>query len=324
MFAVPFREAGGPETLVVEELPDPVPGPGDVLIEVTAAGLNSADILQRLGRANLPLGASNIFGMEVSGTVIEVGVSTSGIAVGDKVVALLDSGGYATKVAAPAGQVLPLPQNVDLMTGAGIPEVAATLVSNVCMLAGYKSGETVLIHGASGGIGTFGIQFLKALGARVAVTASTSKKLQHAKDLGADIRINYRKDDFAAVMEAAGGADIILDTVAGPYLPSNIRALTTFGRIVTIGRQGGAEGTLDFASLMKKKATVSGTLLRDRPAQQKAEIMRQTQSSVWPLLESGAIRTRVDRTFPLSDVANAHAHFGSKEHIGKVLLDCRL
>lgn len=323
MYAVRFRQAGGPETLSVEELPDPVPGPGDVLINITAAGLNRADALQRRGQYNLPPGASSIFGMEVSGTIAQLGPGTGGFAVGDEVVALLASGGYATKVTVPAGRVLPAPRGIGLLEAAGIPEVAATVVSNVCMLGRFRPGETVLIHGATGGIGTFGIQLLKALGGRVAVTASTPEKLETARQLGADILINYREQDFGEVMEAAGGADVVLDTVAGPYLPANLRALAPFGRIITIGRQGGTEGRLDFAALMKKKASIAGTLLRDRPAQQKAEIMRETHATVWPLLESGAVTSRTDRVFALSDVARAHESFESKGHVGKILLDCR-
>ncbi|MCG2623053.1 NAD(P)H-quinone oxidoreductase [Arthrobacter sp. I2-34] len=323
MRAVRFRHAGGPETLAVEELPDPVAGPGEVLIDVTAAGLNRADALQRRGRYNLPPGASDIFGMEVSGTVAQLGPGTGGFTIGDKVVALLASGGYATKVAVPAGQVLPAPQATGLLEAGGIPEVAATLVANICMLGQFRPGETVLIHGATGGIGTFGIQLIKALGGRVAVTASTPEKLDTARQLGADILINYREQDFGEILEAAGGADIVLDTVAGPYLPANLRALAPFGRIITIGRQGGAEGTLDFAALMKKKATITGTLLRDRPAGQKAEIMHETHTTVWPLLEAGAIRTPTDRVFGLSDVAAAHEYFEAGGHIGKILLDCR-
>lgn len=323
MRAVQFRQAGGPETLAVEELPDPVPGPGEVLIDIVSAGLNRADALQRRGRYNLPEGASNIFGLEVAGIVSGVGAGVEGFTFGDEVVAILDSGGYATKVAAPAGQVLRLPAGIDLLEAGGLPEVAATLVSNICMVGRFQPGETVLIHGATGGIGTFGIQLVKALGGRVAVTASTPAKLEAARALGADLLINYESEDFAEVLAAEGGADVILDTVAGAYLPANIRALATYGRIVTIGMQGGAQGTLDFAQLMKKKASVTGTLLRDRPADQKAQIMREVHRLVWPLLESGAISMTTDRVFLLAEAAQAHAYFESKGHVGKLLLDCR-
>ncbi|WP_176460615.1 MULTISPECIES: NAD(P)H-quinone oxidoreductase [Nocardiaceae] len=287
------------------------------------AGLNRADALQRRGRYNLPASASDIFGLEVSGTVGALGSASTRFNVGEPVVALLASGGYAEKVAVDEGHVLAAPQSMTVLEAAGVPEVAATLVSNICMTGRFESGETVLIHGASGGIGSFGIQLVKALGGRVAVTASTDVKLAHARELGADILINYTTDDFAEKMSAAGGADIVLDTVAGPYLGRNLHALNPFGRIVTVGMQGGSTGDLDFAMLMKKKATIIGTLLRDRSSAQKTAIMSETQRLVWPLLASGSIRPTIDRVFPLSQVAAAHRYFDSHEHIGKILLDCR-
>ncbi|NKX51721.1 zinc-binding dehydrogenase, partial [Arthrobacter deserti] len=230
MLAVRSRIAGGPETLAVEELPDPVPAAGEGLVDITAAGLNRADSLQRKGQANLPPGASEIFGMEVSGTVAESGRGTGDFRRGQEVVALLDSGGYATRGAVPAAQVLPVPQAPGLVDAAGLPEAAATLVSNLCMAGRFRAGETVLIHGATGGIGTFGIQLVKALGGRVAVTASSPAKLDAAAKLGAALLINYTTEDFVQVMTEAGGADIVLDTVAGPYLDRNLRALAPFGR----------------------------------------------------------------------------------------------
>jgi NADPH2:quinone reductase len=323
MKAVQFRTAGGPETLTVEELPCPEPQAGEVLIRVAGAGLNRADSLQRRGRYNLPPGASDIFGMEVSGTIAEVGHGAAGFAPGDQVMALLASGGYAEYVAVDAGHVLPVPEGMDLLEAAGIPEVAATLVSNVCGAGRYAPGETVLIHGATGGIGVFGIQLIKAMGGRVAVTASTGEKLEAARKLGADILINYTEEDFAARMAVEGGANIILDTVGGPYLNRNVEALAPFGRIVTIGMQGGVEGSLNFAALMRKKASVAGTLLRDRSPEQKTQIMAEVKSLVLPLLENGHIQTVTERVYPLSDVAAAHAYFETKGHVGKVVLDCR-
>lgn len=293
-----------------------------MLIDVAGAGMNRADTLQRRGRYNLPLGASDVFGMEVSGRITALGPGVTGIGVGDDVVALLASGGYASRVAVTAGQVLPVPSGVGLIEAAGIPEVAATLVSNVVMTGSFQEGETVLIHGATGGIGTFGIQLVKALGGRVAVTASSQGKLAAAQRLGADVLINYTTEDFAGVLDGLGGADIILDTVAGPYLDRNLQALAPFGRIVTIGMQGGSEGQLDFSKLMKKKGSVHGTLLRDRPAWQKAEIMTRTREIVWPLIESGAVGITTDRVFALSDVSSAHAYFDAGNHLGKVILDC--
>lgn len=322
MKAVRSTTPGGPETLAVEELPDPTPQTGEVLIRVAGAGLNRADSLQRRGRYNLPPGASDIFGMEVSGTIAEVGPGVAGFAPGDRVMALLASGGYAEYVAVLAGHVLPVPERIDLLEAAGIPEVAATLVSNVWDTGRFAPGETVLIHGATGGIGVFGIQLLKALGGRVAVTASTGEKLEAARKLGADVLINYMEEDFATRMIAEGGADIILDTVGGPYLGRNVEALAPFGRIVTIGMHGGPDGTLNFAALMKKKASVSGTLLRDRSPEQKTQIMAEVQRLVVPLLESGDIQTVTERVYPLSEVAAAHAYFETKGHVGKVVLDC--
>ena len=323
MKAVRFRTPGGPETLVVEELPDPRPQTGEVLIRVAGAGLNRADSLQRLGRYNLPPGASEIFGMEISGTIVEAAPSIDGFVQGDHVMALLASGGYAEYVAVNAGHVLAIPEGIELIEAAGVPEVAATLVSNICHTGRFTPGETVLIHGATGGIGVFGIQLIKALGGRVAVTASTAAKLEAARRLGADVLINYKEEDFAKRMLAEGGADVILDTVGGQYLARNVEALAPFGRIVTIGMQGGAEGTLNFAALMKKKASVSGTLLRDRSPEQKTAIMAKVKRLVLPLLTTGAIRPVTEKVYELSEVAAAHAHFETKAHIGKILLDCR-
>ena len=217
----------------------------------------------------------------------------------------------------------PIPEGIGLLEAAGIPEVAATVVSNVWDIGRFAPGETVLIHGATGGIGVFGIQLIKALGGRVAVTASTSEKLEAARKLGADVLINYMEEDFATRMAEEGGADIILDTVGGPYAGQNVQALAPFGRIVTIGMQGGPEGTLNFAALMKKKASVSGTLLRDRSPEQKTQIMAEVARLVVPLLETSVIRTVTERVYPLSNVAAAHAHFETKGHVGKILLDCR-
>ncbi len=323
MRAVRFHTAGGPDTLAIEEHDDPVVGPGQVLIDITGAGLNRADALQRRGRYNLPAGATDIFGLEVSGTVGGLGTGSTRFAVGDPVVALLASGGYAEKVAVDEGHVLPAPEGMNLLESAGVPEVAATLVSNICMTGRFEHGETVLIHGASGGIGSFGIQLVTALGGRVAVTASTDAKLAHASKLGADILIDYTTEDFSEKMIAAGGADIILDTVAGSYLDRNLVALNDFGRIITVGMQGGTTAELDFSMLMKKKATITGTLLRDRSSAQKTAIMSETQHLVWPLLASASIRPVTDRVFPLTQVAAAHHYFDSHAHIGKVLLDCR-
>ncbi|RDD69851.1 NAD(P)H-quinone oxidoreductase [Paracoccus versutus] len=318
--AIPDATSG---TLLLGERPDPVAGAGEVVIAVAGAGINRADILQRRGRYNLPRGASDILGLEVSGRVVEVGAGVNQAWIGREVVALLASGGYATRVAADIRTVLPVPAGLDLLAAAGVIEAAATVVSNLVLVAEFVPGETVLIHGATGGIGTFAIQLVRALGGRVAVTASTAEKLEAARALGAEILVNYRTEDFAARMQEEGGADIILDTVAGSYLDANLRALRTHGRIVTIGMQGGSQGELDFALLTRKKARIAGTLLRDRPVEEKEHILRKTRDIAWPLIEGGRIATRPDRIFPLSAVEAAHAYFESGSHVGKVLLDCR-
>lgn len=323
MKAVIFHVAGGPETLTVDEISAPKPAANEVLIRVVGAGLNRADVLQRKGQYNLPPGASDIFGLEVSGTIAEVGSDVSNYAPGDEVMALLASGGYAEFVAVDAGHVTPIPNNVPLLEAGGIPEAAATLVSNLCIVGRFAAGETVLIHGATGGIGAFGIQLVKALGGRVAVTASSDTKLAHARELGADVLINYKTEDFVQRMREVGGADIILDTVGGPYLPRNIEALALHGRIVTIGLQGGGESVVDLSQLMKKKASITGTLLRDRTAAEKTQIMSEVRKIVIPLIEAGAITSKTDRIFPLSRVAEAHSYFDQKVHVGKILLDCR-
>lgn len=323
MKAVRAAAAGGPEVLRVEDLPDPVVADDDVLIDVVGAGINRADVVQRQGRYLLPPDASDVLGLEVAGTVAARGRRVTGFSVGDRVMALLTSGGYATRVAAPEGQVTAAPAGMDLIAAAGIPEVSATVVANLCMAANLQQGDTVLIHGATGGIGTFAIQFVKALGGRVAVTAGTEEKLVRASQLGADLLINYTDDDFAARMTADGGADIILDTVGAPYLSANIDALKPFGRLVTIGLQGGREASLSFPQLMRKRAVLTGTLLRDRSTAEKSAIMAKVRQQVVPLVESGAIKVLVDSVFPLSDVIEAHRRLDSREHVGKVVLDCR-
>lgn len=323
MHAVRVQTPGGPEALVLQELPTPAPGAGEVLIRIAAAGLNRTDVLQRKGRANLPPGATDVLGLEVSGHIEALGAGVTGVAVGDAVVALTDSGGYATHLVVPRAQVAPVPHGLDLVAAAGLPEIAATVVSNVLMTGRYALGESVLIHGATGGVGSFAIQLLKALGATVFATAGTDEKCETARNLGADVAINYRTESFAEVVQNHGGADIILDTVAGPYLEANLEALKTHGRMITIGKQGGASGTLDFTALMKKKATISGSLLRDRTAEEKAGIMARTVSVVWPLIESGGISVVVDSVFPLAEVSAAHEYFDGGTHVGKVLLDSR-
>jgi len=325
MRAVQITEPGGPEVLQVTEVPDPVPGPGEVLIDVVAAGLNRADVQQRRGHYPPPPGASDIPGLEVSGRIAGFGPDVSRpFSVGDKVVALLSGGGYASKVAVPAGQVLRIPDGVDLVTSAGIPEVAATVYSNLYMTAGLQTGETVLIHGATGGIGAFAIQLAKALGATVAATAGNAEKTATARGfLGADIAIDYSTQDFPEALREANdgrGADVILDVVGAKYLAANLDALEVHGRLVVIGLLGGARAELDLGKLLSKRAAVIGTTLRARPVEEKTAIMDAVREVVWPLITDGSVRPLVARTFPLAEVAEAHRYFDSGQHTGKILL----
>lgn len=325
MKAVYISEPGGPEVLEVREVQAPVAGPGEVLIDVVAAGLNRADVQQRKGFYPPPPGASEVPGLEVSGRIAGFGPGvTKAFSVGDKVVALLAGGGYAQQVAVPAGQVLRIPDGVDLVTAASLPEVAATVYSNLIMTAQLQPGETVLIHGATGGIGTMAIQLAKAVGARVATTAGNAEKVGTAKAfLGADIAINYAEEDFPASLRAQNGgkgADVILDVVGAKYLEQNIDALADYGRLVVIGLQGGARAELDLGQLLQKRAAIIATALRPRPVEEKTVIMNAVRDAVWPMLTDGRIRPLVAKSFPLDQVAAAHTYFDSGDHVGKVLL----
>lgn len=325
MKAVYISEPGGPEVLEVREVQAPVAGPGEVLIDVVAAGLNRADVQQRKGFYPPPPGASEVPGLEVSGRIAGFGPGvTKAFSVGDKVVALLAGGGYAQQVAVPAGQVLRIPDGVDLVTAASLPEVAATVYSNLIMTAQLQPGETVLIHGATGGIGTMAIQLAKAMGARVATTAGNAEKVGTAKAfLGADIAINYAEENFPASLRAQNGgkgADVILDVVGAKYLEQNIDALADYGRLVVIGLQGGARAELDLGQLLQKRAAIIATALRPRPVEEKTVIMNAVRDAVWPMLTDGRIRPLVAKSFPLDQVAAAHTYFDSGDHVGKVLL----
>jgi len=325
MKAVYISEPGGPEVLEVREVQAPVAGPGEVLIDVVAAGLNRADVQQRKGFYPPPPGASEVPGLEVSGRIAGFGPGvTKAFSVGDKVVALLAGGGYAQQVAVPAGQVLRIPDGVDLVTAASLPEVAATVYSNLIMTAQLQPGETVLIHGATGGIGTMAIQLAKAMGACVATTAGNAEKIGTAKAfLGADIAINYAEENFPASLRAQNGgkgADVILDVVGAKYLEQNIDALADYGRLVVIGLQGGAKAELDLGQLLQKRAAIIATALRPRPVEEKTVIMNAVRDAVWPMLTDGRIRPLVAKSFPLDQVAAAHTYFDSGDHVGKVLL----
>jgi len=323
MRAVVASEPGGPEVLSVSEVPDPEPGPDDVLVDVAATALNRADLLQRQGVYPPPPGASETLGMECSGTVAAVGANVEGLSVGDEVCVLLAAGGYATKVAVPAGQVMPVPQGIDLVTAAALPEVACTVWSNVFMIAGLQPEETFLVHGGAGGIGTFAIQLASALGSRVLTTAGSAEKLATCADLGADVTINYREQDFVEVVREATdghGADVILDNMGAKYLTRNVDALATEGRLVIIGMQGGRKGELDIGALAAKRGAVIATLLRPRPVEGKTAICRSVVEHVWPLVAEGKVRPIVHTTLPLEEVAAAHAMMESSGNTGKIVL----
>ena len=320
MRAVIVTEPGGPEALTVADLPDPEPGPGEVLVTVAGTAVNRADTMQRQGFYPPPPGASDVLGLECSGTIAALGDGVTGWAVGDEVCALLSGGGYAELVAVPAGQLMPVPDGVDLVIAGSIPEVACTVWSNLFMIAGLQPGERLLVHGGSGGIGTFAIQLASAMSAKVFTTAGTSDKLAACADLGADVTINYRKEDFVDVLRDAGGADVILDNMGAKYLGRNVDALATEGRLVVIGLQGGTKGELDLGALLRKRGAVIATSLRARPTEEKAIIAASVVEHVWPLVSDGQVRPIVHATMPLDRVADAHRLMEESSHIGKIVL----
>ncbi|MFF8403027.1 NAD(P)H-quinone oxidoreductase [Streptomyces sp. NPDC015684] len=323
MHAITIPEPGGPEALVWAEVPDPVPGEGEVLVDVVASAVNRADVLQRQGFYDPPPGASPYPGLECSGRIAALGPGVSGWAVGDEVCALLSGGGYAEKVAVPAGQLLPVPEGVDLKQAAALPEVVSTVWSNVFMIAHLRPGETLLAHGGSSGIGTMAIQLAKAVGAKVAVTAGTKEKLDQCAELGADVLINYREQDFVAEILGATdgkGADVILDNMGAAYLDRNVQALAVNGRLAIIGMQGGVKGELNIGTLLSKRAAITATSLRARPLEEKAAIVAAVREHVWPLLAAGHVRPVVDRELPMAQAAEAHRVLEASGHIGKVLL----
>ncbi|KUJ37865.1 2-haloacrylate reductase [Streptomyces sp. MBT84] len=323
MYAITIPEPGGPEALVWTEVPDPVPGEGEVLVEVVASAVNRADVLQRQGFYSPPPGASPYPGLECSGRVAALGPGVSGWAVGDEVCALLAGGGYAEKVVVPAGQLLPVPEGLDLRQAAALPEVTCTVWSNVFMVAHLRPGETLLVHGGSSGIGTMAIQLAKAVGAKVAVTAGSKEKLERCAELGADVLINYREQDFVEEIRestAGEGADVILDNMGAKYLDRNVQALALNGRLAIIGMQGGVKGELNINTLLRKQGAITATSLRARPLAEKTAIVAAVREHVWPLIASGHVRPVVDREIPMNDAAAAHQVLEDSGHIGKVLL----
>ncbi|MGH8777208.1 MAG: NAD(P)H-quinone oxidoreductase [Jiangellaceae bacterium] len=324
MHAVVVTEPGGPDVLRWTEVPDPVAGPGEVLLDVVASAVNRADVSQRQGNYPPPPGAPLWPGLECSGTVSAVGPDVEGWAVGDQACALLAGGGYATKVAVPAGQLLPIPDGVDVVTAAGLPEVVCTVWSNVFMTAGLRPGEALLVHGGGSGIGTVAIQLARAVGATVAVTAGSGAKLSRCAELGASVLVNYRTEDFVSVVqEATGGrgADVVLDIVGAKSLARNLDVLAPGGRLVVIGLLGGRRAELELSALTAKCAAVIGTTLRRRPAAEKVTIVAAVREHVWPLIESGEVQPVVDRVLPMSAAAEAHRVVEAGEHVGKVLLE---
>ncbi|MEV6314099.1 NAD(P)H-quinone oxidoreductase [Streptomyces sp. NPDC051776] len=323
MHAITVPEPGGPEALVWAEVPDPVPGEGEVLIEVAASAVNRADVLQRQGFYDPPPGASRYPGLECSGRIAALGPNVSGWSVGDEVCALLSGGGYAEKVVAPVGQLLPVPEGVDAVSAAALPEAVCTVWSNVFMVAHLRPGETLLVHGGASGIGTMAVQLAKAVGARVAVTAGGPEKLDRCRELGADILIDYREQDFVQEIRKAtdgAGADIILDIIGAKYLGPNVKALAVNGRIAVIGLQGGRKGELDLGALLAKRGAVTATSLRGRPLSEKSAIVAAVREHVWPLLATGRVIPVVDRAVPMQDAAEAHRVLESGVHVGKILL----
>jgi putative PIG3 family NAD(P)H quinone oxidoreductase len=323
MHAITLPSFGGPEAMVWAEVPDPQPGPGEVLLDVAASAVNRADILQRQGHYPPPAGAPPYPGLECSGRIRELGAGVTGWSVGDEVAALLGGGGYAEQVAVPAGQLLPRPAAMSLVEAGGLAEVTCTVWSNVFMIAGLRPGETLLVHGGASGIGTTAIQLATALGARVAVTAGSAAKLGRCRELGADVLINYRDDDFVALVKAATGgrgADVILDNMGAAYLGRNVEALATNGRLVIIGMQGGLKAELNIGALLSKRGAVLATSLRARDGAEKATIVAAVREHVLPLIEAGKLRIIVDRVLPLEQAAAAHRAVENSEHVGKVLL----
>ncbi len=323
MHAIIIDTPGEPDVLQWREVPDVVPGPGEILIEVAASAVNRADILQRRGFYPPPPGASEIPGLECSGRVKALGAGVDSLSVGDEVCCLLAGGGYATEVVVPVGQCMPVPAGVDLVTAAGLPEVACTVWSNLVMIAGLQRGDWLLVHGGGGGIGTMAIQVARLLGAHVAVTAGSQEKLDMCAELGAEICVNYRDQDFVEVVKAetgGRGVDVVLDNMGAVYLQRNVDVLARGGRVVIIGLQGGVKGEVDLGVLLRKSATIRATTLRSRPLEEKAEICDAVQRHVWPWIAAGLLRPVIDRVVPMADAAAAHTALEAGEITGKVLL----
>ena len=323
MTAIEIREPGGPEVLVAARRPVPRPGPGEVLIRVAAAGVNRPDCLQRQGSYPPPKGASDVPGLELAGEVVAVGPEVTAPQLGAQVCALVTGGAYAEYCLAPAPQCLPVPRGFSLEQAACLPETFFTVWVNVFQRSGLKPGESFLVHGGTSGIGTTAIQLAKAFGCTVFATAGSAEKVKACKDLGADHAINYKEEDFVEIVNKASGGrgvDVILDMVGGDYIPRNIKALAEDGRLSFIAFLGGAKAEVNFAAVMMKRLTITGSTLRARPVAVKAALAAQLKEQVWPLLEAGRVAPVMDASFPLAEAARAHALMESSGHIGKIVL----
>jgi putative PIG3 family NAD(P)H quinone oxidoreductase len=323
MHAITLPRPGGPEVLEWTERAAPEPGRGEVLLDVVATALNRADLLQRQGTYAPPAGTTDVLGLECSGTIAALGENVSGWRVGDPVCALLAGGGYAEQVVVPAAQLMPIPSGVDVLTAASLPEVACTVWSNLVLTARIAVGETLLVHGGAGGVGTHAIQVGKAIGTTVAVTAGSTDRLARCAELGADVLVNYREQDFVTeIREATGGrgADVVLDNMGASYLRRNVDVLARNGRLVVIGLQGGTKADLNLLPLLNKCASVTATGLRYRPVEEKARIVADVVSNVWPLIEAGVVRPVVHDVLPIARAADAHRAMESGEVFGKVVL----
>lgn len=321
MRAVEITKAGAPEVLKPTTRPVPEPGHGEILIKLAYAGVNRPDALQRAGMYAPPPTASDLPGLEGSGTVAATGPGVTEWSVGDEVCALLPGGGYAEYVTTPAAHALPIPKGMGMKEAACLPETYYTVWSNVFMRGGLKAGERFLVHGGSSGIGTTAIQLASTLGARVFTTAGSEDKCKVCTDLGAEVAINYKDADFVEVMTEAGGADLILDMVGGSYIARNIKALADDGRMVHIAFLTGPKAEINFAQIMARRLTITGSTLRPQSDAAKAAIAAELREHVWPLLDAGRVKPIMDSTYPLDEAAKAHAHMESSTHIGKIVLE---
>lgn len=323
MTAMAIATPGGPDVLEPREMAMPVPGPGQILVKMAAAGVNRPDVMQRAGAYPAPPGHSPVPGLEMAGTVVQLGQGVTRHKLGDGVTALLNGGGYATYAIAEEGAALPVPQGLDMVRAAAIPETFFTVWHNVFERGSLKAGDWLLVHGGSSGIGTTAIQLAKAFGASVAVTAGTDAKCRACRDLGADLAVNYKTQDFVASVKATTGgkgADLILDMVGGSYIDRNFEAVAADGRIVQIAFLEGSKAEIDFTRLMLKRVTFTGSTLRIRTNAFKAGLARALEANVWPLIAQGKVTVPIDATFPLAKAAEAHRRMESSAHVGKIVL----